>query len=154
VLIEITPTGDNGFMDDAKLALLLARGRIAIGVAMVVAPGLVARRMSATSTAYGLELPFARMIGARDLALGLGIVVALDRGAPVRGWLEGAALADTADCFASLAARKQLGRGGLIGTVGLASISAVVGAVLARRLEPAPSAHPGQPEAVVTGHPE
>jgi hypothetical protein len=141
-------------MDDAKLALLVARGRIVIGVAMFAAPGLVARRMSATSSAHGLEVPFARMIGARDVALGLGLVVALDRGAPVRGWLEGAALADTADCFASMTAREQLGRGGLIGTVGLASLSAVIGAVLARRLDPAPPAQPGQPEAAVTGHRE
>ena len=28
---------------------------------------------------------FARMIGARDLGLGLGLLIALDRGAPVRG---------------------------------------------------------------------
>jgi hypothetical protein len=31
---------------------------------------------------------FARMVGARDLGLGLGLLGALNRGAPVRGWLE------------------------------------------------------------------
>ena len=30
----------------------------------------------------------ARAFGARDLAIGLGVVIALDRGTPVRGWIE------------------------------------------------------------------
>ena len=49
-----------------------------------------------------------RALGARDLAIGLGIAIALDRGAPVRGWLEGAALSDAIDTVASLLA--ALGR--------------------------------------------
>jgi hypothetical protein len=139
-------------MDEAKLALILARGRIAIGVTAVAVPGFFTNRMSGRSETSGAEVPFARMLGARDLALGLGAVIALDHGAPVRGWLEAAALADTVDCLASVASRKQLGRGGFIGTVALASVSALAGVILARRLDPPPPSHPGQPEAVVTGH--
>jgi hypothetical protein len=37
-------------------------------------------------------------------------------------------------------------------TAGLAAASAILGVVLARRLDPPPLPHPGQPEAVVTGH--
>jgi hypothetical protein len=37
-------------------------------------------------------------------------------------------------------------------TVGLAAASAILGVVLARRLDPPPSPHPGHPEAIVTGH--
>jgi hypothetical protein len=139
-------------MDETKLALLMSRGRIAIGVSALAVPGFFAKRMSGRSETSGVEVPFARMLGARDLALGLGAVIALDRGAPVRGWLEAAALADAVDCLASIASRKQLGRGGFLGTVSLASIAALAGAVLARRLDPAPPARPGQPEAAVTGH--
>ncbi len=140
-------------MDDANIALLLARARIGIGVALVAAPGFGARALSGRS-ASGIEPLLTRMLGARDLTLGLGTVIALDRGAPVRGWLEAAALADTADCVASLLSRSQMSQRALLGTLSLASASALAGAYLARRLDPAPPAHPNQPEAVLTGHPE
>ena len=46
----------------------------------------------------------ARAFGARDLAIGLGVVIALDRGTPVRGWIEAGALSDAIDTAASLLA--------------------------------------------------
>jgi hypothetical protein len=46
----------------------------------------------------------ARAFGARDLAIGLGIVIALDRGTPVRGWIEAGMLSDAIDTCASLLA--------------------------------------------------
>ena len=140
-------------MDDAKAALALARVRIAIGVAAVVAPGLGSRALSGRK-ASGIEPLMARMLGARDLALGLGAVIALDRGAPVRGWIEGAAVSDTVDAVASLLAKKRMSPGAFRATVLLAGGAAVSGAYLSRRLDPPPPAHPHQPEAVITRHPE
>jgi hypothetical protein len=140
-------------MDDVNLALVMARSRIAIGFAAVVAPGFSAKVLSGHSE-QGIEPLLARMLGARDLALGLGTVIALDKGAPVRGWLEAAALADTADCVTSLLGRSRMSKRAFVGTVALAAASAASGAFLARRLDPAPPAHPHQPEAIVTGHPE
>jgi hypothetical protein len=46
------------------------------------------------------------MVGARDLGLGLGVLLALDRGAPVRGWLEASAVVDGIDAGACLLARR------------------------------------------------
>lgn len=140
-------------MDDAQVALALARTRIAIGLAAVVTPGLAARVLSGRSPS-GIEPLLARMLGARDLTLGLGTVIALDRGAPVRGWIEACAFSDAADCLASLLARKRMSSRVFAGTVALAAGSAGFGAYLSRRLDPAPPAHPHQPEAVLTGHPE
>jgi hypothetical protein len=140
-------------MDDAKLALALARGRIAFGVAAVVTPGLTARLLAGRK-ASGIEPPLTRMLGARDLTLGLGAVIALDRGAPVRGWIEGAAVADAVDAVACLLGRKRLSPGAFKGTLLVASASAAFGAYLSRRLDPAPPAHPHQPEAAITGHPD
>lgn len=140
-------------MDEAHLALLLARARIGIGIAAVVAPGLASRVLSGRS-ASGIEPLLARMLGARDLTLGLGTVIAIDRGAPVRGWLEASAASDAVDCISSLLAKSRMSRRAFGGTVVLAASSAVSGALLARRLDPAPPAHPKQPEAVITGHPE
>lgn len=141
-------------MNDATLAMSVARGRIAIGIAAMVSPRLAARALGGRRDPQGIAPLLARMLGARDVALGLGTVIALDRGKPVRGWLEGAALADSVDCAACLLAREEMPRSVCGIAAGLGGASALVGLVLSRRLDPAPPAHPGQPEAVATGHPD
>jgi peptide-methionine (R)-S-oxide reductase len=139
-------------MEDASLAMSVARCRIAIGVAAVVAPGLAARVMGGRRRSEGVAPLFARMLGGRDIALGLGTIIALDRGRPVRGWLEGSALADAVDCVACVLAREDMSPAAFSAAAGLGATSALVGALLARRLDPPPSARPGQPEAMATGH--
>ncbi len=109
--------------------------------------------MGGPRASEGIAPLFARMLGARDIALGLGTVIALDRGKPVRGWLEGSALADTVDCVASVLARRHMSAGAYRGTAGLGAASAMAGILLSRRLDPPPPGQPGQPEARVTGHP-
>jgi len=93
------------------------------------------------------------LLGGRDLALGLGVVIALDRGAPVRGWLEASAMADGVDMTACLLAREALSSAVFWGTTVTAGTAAVAGVALSRRLDPQPAADPGHPEAVATGHP-
>lgn len=141
-------------MDETAAALALARGRIAFGAMMLVAPKLAVRVMGGGRRSTGTAPLLARMVGGRDVALGLGTVIALDRGKPVRGWLEGSALADAVDCVACLLARSELSGNVVRATVGLGGASAVAGALLSRRLDPPPPAHPGQPEAIATGHPD
>ena len=141
-------------MEDAKLAMFAARCRIAIGTAAVAVPGLAARVMGGRRGPEGVAPLFARMLGARDVALGLGTVIALDRGAPVRGWLEASALADTVDCAACVVAREDLAPTVLRAAAGLGAASASLGIFLSRRLDPPPPPQPGQPEAVATGHPK
>jgi hypothetical protein len=64
-------------MEERDLAVALARGRIAFGVVSLLAPGLVARTMTGGGRPEGGTRLFVRMIGARDLGLGLGLQVAL-----------------------------------------------------------------------------
>jgi len=135
------------------LALAIARTRIAIGVVAIAAPGFVARAMFGRDGSRPGPRLFARMLGGRDLALGLGVVIALDRGAPVRGWLEAAALADGVDLASALMAREELSRGLVVAGAVTAGAAAGAGIWLSRQLDPPPAAEPGQPEAVVTGHP-
>ena len=92
------------------------------------------------------------MLGGRDVALGLGVVIALDCGAPVRGWLEAGALSDGIDLVACLLARDEIPRTALLANVLLAGGAALVGISLSRQLDPPPPAAPGHPEAVATGH--
>jgi peptide-methionine (R)-S-oxide reductase len=141
-------------MEDAKVAMFAARCRIALGMAAVAVPGLATRVMGDRGRSEAIGPLFARMLGGRDVALGLGTVIALDRGAPVRGWLEGSALADAVDCVACIVARNDM-RPRVVGpAIGLGAGSAILGIFLSRRLDPPPAAQPGQPEAIATGHPE
>jgi hypothetical protein len=126
-------------MEERDLALILARGRIAFGVVSLVAPGLVARTMTGPGGSEGGTRLFVRMIGARDLGVGLGLHVALDRDTPTRGWLEASAVIDGIDAAACLLARNHLRPGVFPGTLGLAASGALLSAWLARHLDPAPS---------------
>jgi hypothetical protein len=134
--------------------MALARGRIALGAAAIAVPGAAARVMFGRDGSGPGARAFARMLGGRDMALGLGVVIALDRGAPVRGWLEAGALADGVDLVASVLGRSAMRRTAYLNTVALAGGAALAGIWLSRQLDPPPEATPGQPEAIVTGHPE
>jgi hypothetical protein len=126
-------------MEERKLAGVLARGRIAIGVVSLLAPGLVATMTGPGGSRGGASL-FVGMLGARDVALGLGLLRALDRGAPVRGWLEASALVDGIDAAACVLARRHIRTTLLPGTVGLAATGALMSAWLSRQLDPPPPA--------------
>jgi hypothetical protein len=120
-------------MQEKDLAVNLGRGRIALGVVSVLAPGIVGRTMTGRDGSdSGMRL-FLRMVGARDLGLGLGLLLALDRGAPVRGWLEASALVDGIDVAACLLARDHIRTSVFPGAVGLAATGALLSAWLARR---------------------
>ena len=93
------------------------------------------------------------MLGGRDLALGLGVVIALDRGTPVRGWLEAGALADGLDFTAAVLARDEIPPLTFAVTAATSAGASLLGIWLSRRLDPAPSPDPGHPEAIATGHP-
>jgi hypothetical protein len=125
-------------MEERGLAVSLARGRIAFGVVSLLAPGLVARTMTGARGSEGATRLFVRMIGARDLGVGLGLQVALDRDAPTRGWLEASAVIDGIDAAACLLARHHLRPGVFPGTLGLAATGTLLSAWLARQLGPDP----------------
>jgi hypothetical protein len=139
-------------MEPREVAVSLARGRIALGVAALVAPKLAARALFGGRVGRGTAA-LTRMLGGRDLALGLGVVIALDRGAPVRGWLEACVLADTVDLVGCALARHEMTATSFAPTAALAGASALAHVWLSRQLDPPPPAAPGHPEAAITGHP-
>jgi hypothetical protein len=119
-------------MKERDLAVSLAGGRIAIGVVSLVAPGVVGRTMTGRDGSKGATRLFARMVGARDLGLGLGLLIAVNRGAPVRGWLEASAVVDGIDATACLLARDHIRTSVFPGAVGLAAAGALLSGWLAR----------------------
>jgi hypothetical protein len=134
------------------LALSNARGRMAIGAAVVLAPRLAGPMWIGRDAGSRAVNVLARGLGARDLALGLGTAVALDRGAPVRGWLEGAALADGVDLVSTLLAGGSIPAGKRRAVVMIAGASMIACAALARVVDEPPVADVHAPEAELTGH--
>jgi hypothetical protein len=86
----------------------VALGRIAAGSVYVAFPRVLAK--SWTGIADRRVDALARAIGVRDLALGLGAFVALERDVPARGWFEAAALCDAVDAVATLLVFRELPR--------------------------------------------
>jgi hypothetical protein len=122
------------------VAVGLAQGRIALGGVSLLAPGWTARKMTGRGGSGGVTSLFARMVGARDIGLGLGTLIALGRGRPARGWFEASALVDGLDAAACLLARDHLRTSVMPGAVGLAAAGALLSAWLARQHEAAPPA--------------
>jgi len=122
-------------MDASDMAKSNAIGRIVFGTALIATPGLAARLwIGDHGDAPGVKV-LARALGVRDLALGLGVLLAMKNDAPVRGWLEGAALADAVDFAATAAAGSGIPQASRAGIMGLAAVSTVQCAALARAID-------------------
>jgi hypothetical protein len=121
-------------MEARVLAVGLAGGRIAIGVVSLLAPGLVSRAMMGPDGPGGTRV-FLRVVGARDIALGIGVLVALDRDAPVQGWLRASAVMDGLDAAGSLLARHHLRPTVFPAAAGAATAGALLSGWLAGQLD-------------------
>jgi hypothetical protein len=114
---------------------LLAMVRIGLGVGFVLAPGPLLRVWLGRGAASPAVKLTARCLGGRDIALGLGTLLALRHGAPLRGWLEAGMLADSCDAAATLAAFPSLPKLGALGAVASAATAAALGRRLVAGLE-------------------
>jgi hypothetical protein len=112
-----------------SLALGLAGVRIGLGLAAYVRPALVASPWIGSKQAKkkGAQL-LGRALGSRDVALGLGALLAARHDGPIRGWIEAGLLADSGDAVATLVAWKNLptrSRWGILAvTVGAVALAA------------------------------
>jgi hypothetical protein len=100
-------------IDRRRLVTALAVLRTGLGVVAFVAPALPARPWVGRDAERPAVRTVARALGGRDLALGLGTLVAAGTGAPDRAWLAASALSDAGDVVATLegwARRPRLGR--------------------------------------------
>lgn len=121
-------------MDARQGARLLAAIRIGVGASGLLTPRLFARAWLGPEATHPSIAPAVRGLAARDAALGLGLLFALRRGTPVRGWLEAGALADSADSMATLLGHPDMPGGRrLFFSVSGAGVAAI-GIRLARKL--------------------
>ena len=117
-----------------QLAEAVAWGRIGIGITALVAPTVPLRPWVGRDFAWQPRAKLlARSLGARDLALGIGVILALRHDAPVRGWVEGSGLADAGDVLDTLLAFGKLPKSGRW----LVLLSAAGAAAAARLAAPA-----------------
>lgn len=119
-------------MTHRTAAATLAAGRVAVGLALLVAPATVARVWIGRDAGRRSVQVLIRAFGARDVVLGAGALLALRHGRGLRGWVEAGAIADAVDALATLAARDELPDRAPAVTVVTAASAAAVGAWAAR----------------------
>lgn len=115
---------------------VLAWARIGLGVVAFLAPTLPARPWVGDDAVRSSTKTLARALGARDVALGFGTMLARLHGAPVRGWLEASAFADAGDVVATLIGWRMRPRFGRLGVLLAAAGGVTTCSLLARRESP------------------
>jgi hypothetical protein len=127
-------------MPQARLCgIALGAGRVAIGVVALVRPDLMARAwVGAVQAAGPAGVVLGRAAGGRDIALGVGALLASSRrnGRGLLGWTVAGSFCDAVDVAATVASWRELPPRGRCAVAGAASSGALLGAltvVLARR---------------------
>lgn len=123
---------DDGALTPEQIETVMSVGRIAIGAGLLAAPARFSRSWVGEDAERASVQTAMRGLGARDVALGLGGLLARRHGQSTRGWLEAAALADLGDATATLAAWDDLPPTGRWLVLAMAGGAAAVGAALAR----------------------
>ena len=117
------------------LARGLAINRIAFGASLVALPALAGPTwVGAVAAARPGTRLFARAIGARDVALGLGALMAMGDAQSARRWFQGHAISDGIDFLATAAAGSDLPTGPRLFALGMAGGSTAIALAYARSL--------------------
>lgn len=121
-------------MNSRTVITTVALGRLGLGAAMMVAPGkLVGQGWIGAEATRPLASLMIRAVGARDVALAVGTLMALRQGSSLKPWLVGGAIADGTDCVATAAA------GAAVPTASRIGVAALAGGGLATQLALLPS---------------
>jgi hypothetical protein len=118
-----------------KTAIAFALGRIAFGAGLIAAPQRVAKGWLAQDAQRPPTQVAIRGLGARDIALAGGVVLAAREDGALRPWLVGCLVCDLADIASTLAAGSALPARARWGTVALGRGAAIAGAALTARVE-------------------
>ena len=117
-------------LDLRTLAIAVARGRVVLGIGALVAPGPAVRALMGRSDPTTRSL--ARMLGGRDVVLGVGAITSTKEHSHDAEWLSMGAVADGVDALVGLLGPGLPLRARLMGVV--AAGSAAVGLLAAREL--------------------
>ena len=124
-------------------AMAVAAGRVALGVTALVWPSVPARPWVGAAADDVAARVFGRALGARDLALGLGALAALQgpaaQAGSARAWVAAGALSDALDVMASLSSWDDLPRFTrwlVAASAGGAALAGAAGALVADGAKP------------------
>jgi hypothetical protein len=123
-------------MDAARLARLVAVGRIGFGIALVAAPERVTSPWLGKDSGHVGTQVVTRGLGARDVALGVGALTA--QSSQLGPWVVAAIAADAADLCGTLAAGDALPRAGRTLVSAVASAGVILGAISLAGLQSRP----------------
>lgn len=122
-------------MDDRQLAAGAGLTRVGIGIAMLLAPRRAGASFLGSEASRPATQAVVRMLGARDLLLGLGLWRAANGGRSTKSWLAYSAIADGADAAALLGSWRALPRVARAAMLPLAAGSAAVNGLLSARAD-------------------
>jgi hypothetical protein len=128
-------------MDTRTTVLGIARGRIVMGLAMLILPGVMLRILFGRNASTPSGRVLARMFGAREFVLGVGTVTSVKERTQDAEWVSASAVVDAVDGLAmafSPGVPRRSRPSALVGTA-----AAVLGMQAARKLA-------GEREAAVT----
>jgi hypothetical protein len=119
-------------MDTRTTVLGIARGRIVMGLAMLILPGVMLRILFGRQASTPSGRVLARMFGAREFVLGVGTVTSVKERTQDAEWVSASAVVDAVDGLAmafSPGVPRRSRPSALVGTV-----AAVLGMQAARKL--------------------
>jgi hypothetical protein len=116
-------------------AIILLGLRVGYGVGLIAAPTRLGRRwLGPAANTAPTQVPL-RALGAREIVLHAGAVLAAVRGAPLRPWLAGSIAGDLTDLAATFAGRDELPKGSATATLVVGGSSALLTAAVAAAVE-------------------
>ncbi len=123
-------------MTGARTGAIAVLGlRIAYGAGLIAAPSRLGRRwLGPAANAAPTQVPL-RALGAREIVLHAGAIIAAVRGAPLRPWLAGSIVGDLSDLAATVAGRNELPKGSATATLVVGGSSALISAAVALAVE-------------------
>lgn len=86
----------------------MSYARVAIGAGLIVAPRLATPLWIGARGVTPASKLLTRALGARDMAIGLGVLAGLRAGGPLRPWIAAGMLADATDVVATVLERDHL----------------------------------------------
>jgi hypothetical protein len=120
-------------MDQRQIVRMIAVGRVVIGVLALAAPRRIDSSLFGVRSSGALTMA-TRMLGARDLVLGLGTLRALDQDVDPATWAKAGAAADGADAVAAVLALGRVPASRALPTTIVAAASAALSARASTRL--------------------
>jgi hypothetical protein len=111
-------------LDYRKVALGLARARAINGLTMMLVPGVIARPLFGSAGNTAFVRATLRMIGVRDLVLGVGAITTLKEHTMDAEWVGMGAIADAIDAVVALITPGLPLRGRMVALAGGSSAAA------------------------------